>query len=152
MAIWLQDEETRSSTGLKADAGAGKQERRFKEKEYTSCCLLTKSYTGVRAPWPPLLNKQVIARKLTRYQLGQHSFSIQGREYCPGYRLHTCLYTGDNAASSVHTDMLCNVVRPSPTMYNWGQSNYILLPPEQPCLGQLQTRKGSEPLGPHYHD
>lgn len=59
MAMWLQDE-TRSSTELKADAVAEKQERRFKEKEYTSCCLLTKSYTAVRAPWPPLLNKQVL--------------------------------------------------------------------------------------------
>lgn len=37
--MWLQDEETRSSIGLKANADAEKQEKGFKEKEY--CCLLT---------------------------------------------------------------------------------------------------------------
>lgn len=58
-------EEIRSNTRLKADAGAEKQERGFKEKEYiTPCCLLTTSCTDVRAPCPPLLNRQVLPESL----------------------------------------------------------------------------------------
>lgn len=64
LALWFQDEIPRSSTGLKADTDAEKQERGFKEKDYTSCCLVTKCCTAVSAPWPPLLNKQVLPKSL----------------------------------------------------------------------------------------
>lgn len=53
LATWLQDEETRSSTGLKAGATAEEQERGFKEKESAFYCLLTKFGADVRALIPP---------------------------------------------------------------------------------------------------